>query len=173
MSEFENQDSKQGFSTKLWRGERTCLLGFDVAAPEPDFVGFAIECRSPGAAGFVPLLNRITFPGGTAVLGGVTGARKFPSTESPFQKFRWVHFPHDPQPGAYTYRATKMHMRSRSTQERYRDPARHSARPGDLPQFPRCRVHPELRLVPGVSRQVQRRTGHQRSREEDHPGLGR
>ena len=110
MNDFENQDSKHGFSMKLWRGERMCLLGFDVASPEPDFVGFAIECRSPGATDFVPLLNRITFSGGAPALGGVTGARKFPSTASPIQKFRWVHFPPDPQPGAYTYRATKMHM---------------------------------------------------------------
>jgi len=102
MNDFENQDSKHGFSMKLWRGERMCLLGFDVASPEPDFVGFAIECRSPGATDFVPLLNRITFSGGAPALGGVTGARKFPSTASPIQKFRWVHFPPDPQPGAYT-----------------------------------------------------------------------
>ncbi len=49
MNDFENMDTKDGFSMKLWRGERMCLLGFDVAEPEPDFVGFAIECRSPGA----------------------------------------------------------------------------------------------------------------------------
>ena len=112
MSDFENQDSKDGFSMKLWRGERTCLLGFDVASPEPDLVGFAIECRSPGTTDFHPLLNRITFAPGTAAPGGITGARKFSSLDSPFQKFRWVHFPFDPQPGSYTYRATKMHMPS-------------------------------------------------------------
>jgi len=54
MSDFENQDSKNGFSMKLWRGECMCLLGFDVADPEPDFVGFAIECRRPGATDFYP-----------------------------------------------------------------------------------------------------------------------
>ena len=49
MNDFENSDSKNGFSMKLWRGERMCLLGFDVDQPEADFVGFAIECRAPGA----------------------------------------------------------------------------------------------------------------------------
>jgi phosphatidylserine/phosphatidylglycerophosphate/cardiolipin synthase-like enzyme len=110
MADFENQDIKHGLSVKLWRGERMCLLGFDVVSAEPDLVGFAIECRSPGATEFFPLLNRITFPGQAAAQGGVTGARKFPSTLAPFQKFRWVHFPHDPRAGQYTYRATKMHM---------------------------------------------------------------
>jgi phosphatidylserine/phosphatidylglycerophosphate/cardiolipin synthase-like enzyme len=110
MSDFENQGSKEGFTMKLWRGERTCLLGFDVEEPEPDFVGFAVECRAPGAAGFEPLMNRIAFSYNRPAEEAVTGARKFPSTEAPFQKFRWVHFPHDPQLGAYTYRATKLHM---------------------------------------------------------------
>ena len=110
MNDFENQDSKAGFSMKLWRGERMCLLGFDVTDPDSDLVGFAIECRSPGATKFDPLLNRLAFSYDQPVAVAVTGARQFPSTDAPFQKFRWVHFPHDPQPGAYTYRATKMHM---------------------------------------------------------------
>ena len=42
----------------------------------------------------------------------MTGDRKYPSTDSPFQKFRWVHFPFKPQAGTYTYRSTKMHMPS-------------------------------------------------------------
>ena len=110
MNDFENQDSKSGFSMKLWRGERMCLLGFDVSEPEPDLVGFAIECRSPGSADFFPLRNRLAFSYDTPVTRAVTGARQFPSTQAPFQKFRWVHFPHEPRPGLYTYRGTKMHM---------------------------------------------------------------
>jgi integrase len=35
MNEFETGVSKAGFSMKLWRGERMCLLGSDVARPEP------------------------------------------------------------------------------------------------------------------------------------------
>jgi hypothetical protein len=107
---FENRDQTNGFSMKVWRGERMCLLGFDVDHPEPDFVGFAIECRSPGSTEFVPLRNRITFPAPAPVTGVVNGSRQFPSTAAPFQKFRWVHFPQDPRAGEYRYRATKMHM---------------------------------------------------------------
>jgi hypothetical protein len=73
MSDSENSNSKDGFSVKLWRGERMCLLGFDADDPEPDLVGFAIECRNPKDNGFNPLLNRIAFsynqPTNTAVTG--------------------------------------------------------------------------------------------------------
>jgi hypothetical protein len=96
---------------KLWRGERMCLIGFDVAAPAPaDLVGFAIECRAPGARRFQPLGNRLAFSYDEPVGEAVTGARKFPSTEAPFQKFRWVHFPFNPRRGRYRYRGTAMHM---------------------------------------------------------------
>ena len=110
MSDFENSDSKNGFSMKLWRGERMALLGFDVDDPEPDLVGFAIECRGPGDSNFDPLLNRIAFSYDQPASKAVTGKRQFPSTKAPFQKFRWIHFPRDPQGGIYRYRATKMHM---------------------------------------------------------------
>lgn len=100
--------SKDGFHLKLWRGERMCLIGMDVDAPEPDFVGFAIEVLHPGGTDFQPLRNRLAFayPAGSTVNGDV----QFPSTEAPFQKFRWVHFPYDPIDGLYSYRVTMMHM---------------------------------------------------------------
>ena len=110
MNDFENSDSKNGFSMKLWRGERMCLLGFDVDQPEADFVGFAIECRAPGAKTYEPLLNRIAFSYDKPIGKAVTGAKVFSSLDAPFQKFRWIHFPPNPKPGKYTYRATKMHM---------------------------------------------------------------
>ena len=108
MKPFEVRKSKSGFTFKLFRGERMSLLGFDVEDPEDDLVGFAIECREPGDPDFHPLKNRITFD----TAAEVTGSRKFSSLESPFQKFRWVHFPHDPKNGSYAYRVTKMHMPS-------------------------------------------------------------
>ena len=110
MDDYENNISKDGFTMKLWRGERMCLLGFDVAQPEPDFVGFAIECREPGDGDFHPLNNRLAFSYDQPVADAVTGARKYSSQASPFQKFRWIHFPYEPKPGRYMYRATKMHM---------------------------------------------------------------
>ena len=87
-----------------------CLLGFDVENPEPDFVGFAIECKEPGGRKFVPLDNRLNFSYDKPVSVAVNGDQQFPSTEAPFQKFRWIHFPFNPKPGKYTYRVTKMHM---------------------------------------------------------------
>ena len=30
MDDFFSSNSKDGFSMKLWRGERMCLVGFDV-----------------------------------------------------------------------------------------------------------------------------------------------
>lgn len=42
MSASEVRQTRSGFAIKLWRGERMCLLGFDVEKPEEDFVGFAI-----------------------------------------------------------------------------------------------------------------------------------
>ncbi len=107
MADFESQDSKNGFSMKLWRGERMCLVGFDVDVAEPDLVGFAIEVKEPGATTFEPLRNRLTF---APAPGAVNGDRKFLSTDSPFQKFRWIHFPAEPKKGVYTYRGTKIHM---------------------------------------------------------------
>lgn len=113
MSDFENADTKPGLSMKLWRGERMCLIGFDVPAPVPaDLVGFAIECRAPRERKFRPLKNRLAFSYDEPAATAVTGARKYDSTEAPFQKFRWVDFPFEPRRGRYTYRGTAMHMPS-------------------------------------------------------------
>jgi phosphatidylserine/phosphatidylglycerophosphate/cardiolipin synthase-like enzyme len=87
-----------------------CLLGFDVAEPEQDLVGFAVEYKEPGASGFQPLLNRLAFSYDAPADVAVTGDKKFSSLEAPFQKFRWIHFPPVVKNGVHTYRATKMHM---------------------------------------------------------------
>jgi phosphatidylserine/phosphatidylglycerophosphate/cardiolipin synthase-like enzyme len=110
MNDFENRESKHGFSMKLWRGERMCLLGFDVKQPEPDFVGFAVEFKPPRSIFFYSLLNRLSFSYDKPTAEAVTGERMYRSTGSPFQTFRWIHFPRDVKSGGYTYRATKMHM---------------------------------------------------------------
>jgi hypothetical protein len=107
-----NFQKSNGFSVKLWRGERMCLAGMDVDQPEPDFVGFSIEVRSPGNSSFLPLRNRLNFSYTQPVHKAVNGYRNFPSTEAPFQKFRWLHFPQNPRGGNYVYRVTKQHMHS-------------------------------------------------------------
>ena len=110
MDEFSASASKPNFAMKLWRGERMCLIAFDVDAPEADLVGFAIECKPPGAKRFSPLLNRLAFGYEEPLATAVTGARLYRSKKAPFQKFRWVHFPFEPRVGLYAYRGTKMHM---------------------------------------------------------------
>jgi len=110
MSDFTNAKQTNGLSVKLWRGERMCLVGMDVDEPEPDLVGFSIEVKSPGSADFEPLRNRLAFSYDKPVDQAVDGYRNYSSLEAPFQKFRWVHFPHDPKGGTYSYRITKQHM---------------------------------------------------------------
>jgi phosphatidylserine/phosphatidylglycerophosphate/cardiolipin synthase-like enzyme len=108
MTNFENAVDKDGFALKLWRGESMCLVGMDVPSPEDDFVGFSIEVKSPDSNKFMPLRNRLAFSYSSP--NDVNGDKKFPSTEAPFQKFRWVHFPQTPSSGTYEYRVTKQHM---------------------------------------------------------------
>jgi hypothetical protein len=110
MNDFKNSEQANGLTVKLWRGERMVLIGMDVDTPEPDLVGFSIEVRSPGSNAFVPLRNRLNFAYNKPVTEAVNGYRNYLSTEAPFQKFRWVHFPYNPQGGKYVYRVTKKHM---------------------------------------------------------------
>lgn len=106
MENYFVNGSKEGFKIKLWRGEKMCLLGFDVENPEPDFVGFAVEYQEPGSTKWLRLSNRINFSYDNLT----NGYRNYPTTEAPIQKFRWIHFPWEPKPGKYTYKITKMHM---------------------------------------------------------------
>lgn len=82
-----------GFRAKLWRGESTCVLGFDVDEPEPDFVGFAVEFREPGETTFDNLCNRLSFDAPDRV----DGLRTFPTLRAPIPTYRWVHFPWKPR----------------------------------------------------------------------------
>jgi phosphatidylserine/phosphatidylglycerophosphate/cardiolipin synthase-like enzyme len=109
---FSNSNQSGNLSVKLWRGERMCLIGMDVTAPEADFVGFSIEVKAPGAPAYVPLQNRLNFAYDKPVEQAVNGSRNFDSTSAPFQKFRWIHFPWNLVDGSYLYRVTKLHMRA-------------------------------------------------------------
>ena len=111
MNDHSNSVVHKSLTVKLWRGERMCLIGMDVADPEDDFVGFSIEVKRPGASDFMPLRNRLAFSYPDKQPSG-SGAKQFPSLQAPFQAFRWVHFPQQPQPGIYTYRVTKQHMKT-------------------------------------------------------------
>jgi phosphatidylserine/phosphatidylglycerophosphate/cardiolipin synthase-like enzyme len=110
MANFSNRKDKDCFACKLWRGERMTMIGFDVEQAEPDLVGFSIEVKSPDASDFEPLRNRMAFSYPEGAGQQVNGNRNFDSTQAPFQKFRWVHFPYDPREGKYEYRVVKQHM---------------------------------------------------------------
>jgi len=80
------QKTKKGFTVRLYRGDAMTLLAFnmDPVKNTPDFVGFTIEFIPPGGSKKYAQTNMLNFD-------GVDEAR--PSTEAPFQKFRWLHVP--------------------------------------------------------------------------------
>ena len=75
--------------------------------PPDSFVGFAIEYVEPEGTQYVALRNRIAFPGANGQLNPNTLSSRL----SPFQKFRWIHFPSNAGiPGIFTYRVTSVFM---------------------------------------------------------------
>lgn len=97
------------FTLKVHRGDGMALLGMNWRNGQPpnDFVGFAIEYRPPGSTTFFPLTNRLTFA--TPPSNG--GSKPNSSLVAPIQKFRWVHFPFDPErAGEYRYRVRPAFM---------------------------------------------------------------
>ncbi len=81
------------FTLKLFRGDGMALLGMNWKNGQPpkNFVGFAIQYREPGGDKFYSLINRLCF----SKLDGMVNPNQLSSLLSPFQKFRWVHFPHN------------------------------------------------------------------------------
>ncbi|WP_395607922.1 phospholipase D-like domain-containing protein [Pseudomonas sp. B22129] len=107
-ADFESKTTFQGLTFKLYRGEGAALLAFDLAADlaTSDFVGFSIEVRYPGADHWGVLHNRLHFDYPPTP----EQPRTFPSTEAPFQKFRWIHVPSEILPGLFRYRVTACYM---------------------------------------------------------------
>jgi phosphatidylserine/phosphatidylglycerophosphate/cardiolipin synthase-like enzyme len=97
------------FTLTVYRGEGMCLLAMNWKqdTPPDNFVGFAIEYMEPGGTQFYALPNRIAFPGAN----GQVNPNTLSSRLSPFQKFRWIHFPSNAgTPGIFTYRVTSVFM---------------------------------------------------------------
>jgi phosphatidylserine/phosphatidylglycerophosphate/cardiolipin synthase-like enzyme len=107
--EVEGEGKEALFTLKVRRGEGAALLTMDWKGGKPsdDFVGFAVESQAPGEKDFSPLFNRISFPSAD----GSKDASSKSTRESPIQKFRWMHFPHDAEVnGEFTYRVTPVFM---------------------------------------------------------------
>ncbi|WP_260583243.1 phospholipase D-like domain-containing protein [Sphingopyxis sp. PET50] len=101
------------FKLALHRGEGMVLIGMDWkdGPPGDDFVGFSIEFRYPGGDRYWPVRNRIAFADRMLPRDPASAAPQYPSTEAPFQVFRWIHFPRvGDQPGKFAYRVTPMFM---------------------------------------------------------------
>ena len=101
------------FTLKVHRGEGMVLLAMDWRNGQPpaNFVGFSIEYCEPGGLQFWPVKNRLHFPGMKKATPKGKAAEQYPSTEAPFQTFRWVHFPRlADTPGKFTYRVTPKFM---------------------------------------------------------------
>jgi hypothetical protein len=112
-ADFESKTTFQGLTFKLYRGEGAALLAFDLAPDlaTADFVGFSIEVRYPGADHWGVLHNRLHFDYPPTP----QRPRTFPSTEAPFQKFRWIHVPSEILPGLFRYRVTACYMQADGT----------------------------------------------------------
>lgn len=104
------------FTLKLHRGEGMLLLAMNwkQGTPPRNFVGFAIEYREPNGEEVFALKNRLTFKG----IDGAVNPEALSTRLSPIQKFRWVHFPHNPEiPGDFTYIVTPVFMDHAGTLE--------------------------------------------------------
>lgn len=80
------EKSKKGFTVRAYRGDAMTLLAFNLTKEKitSNFVGFTIEFIVPGGIKKFPQINMLNFD-------GVDETR--PSTQAPFQKFRWLHVP--------------------------------------------------------------------------------
>jgi hypothetical protein len=107
-TEFERKETSGGLTFKLYRGEGVALLAFDLTEGQAtdDFVGFSVEVKYPDSDHWGALKNRLSFDLPPANELG----RVFPSTEAPFQKFRWIHVPTEVKPGEFRYRVTARYM---------------------------------------------------------------
>ena len=110
-SEFEvpGQSASALFTLKAYRGQGMVLLAMNwkTESPPDDFVGFSIEVQPPGQSGFFPLKNRINFRKADGKVDMTPAA----SLAAPFQKFRWVHFPHAVDVvGQFSYRVRPVFM---------------------------------------------------------------
>ena len=97
------KSSKDGFSFKVYRGAQMTLLTMDLAEQPAagTFAGFTLEYTGPGTPRR-PIKNLLNFVGTHAITSSV---------DSPFQAFKWVHFPASysqipPPPGNWDYHAT-------------------------------------------------------------------
>jgi phosphatidylserine/phosphatidylglycerophosphate/cardiolipin synthase-like enzyme len=99
------RSTNRGLTVTAHAGDGAVLLAFDLPLASiqgGEFAGFAIRCTPPAGSAFY-LPNRLSFA--QQVTRNTTPAQRVwtPSDQAPFQKFHWVHFVGDVQPGTYRY----------------------------------------------------------------------
>lgn len=97
------------FTLKAHRGEGMLLLAMNWknGKPPKDFVGFAIEYKEPEGYRYYALKNRISFLDENNKVAKTSKS----SLQSPFQKFRWVHFPRNANlKGDFQYKVKPVFM---------------------------------------------------------------
>lgn len=110
----EGSVAEAPFRLKVHRGEGMALLAMDWRSGRPprDMVGFAIEYAEPGSQRFHPLKNRLSFVANAGTSPSAERPDTFSTLVAPIQKWRWVHFPRNPElNGDFTYRVTPMRMK--------------------------------------------------------------
>jgi phosphatidylserine/phosphatidylglycerophosphate/cardiolipin synthase-like enzyme len=109
-TQLNNSTVQDGLSVKAYRGDGSILLAFDLDETlTPGLAGFAIQCTPPNRPAFY-LSNRLGFHSGTTTATTPEQRTWIPSIQAPFQKFSWVEFPSEIQPGLYCYTITAMYF---------------------------------------------------------------
>ncbi|MDT4897285.1 MAG: hypothetical protein QOH25_2362 [Acidobacteriota bacterium] len=107
---LHNSATKNGLTVKIYRGDGAAMLAFSVdKGKTKNLAGFAIKRTAPdGKSTYLP--NRLSFAGGVTSETKTEEMGGYPSSEAPFQKFRWIDIPEEMQPGDFRYDVTAMYF---------------------------------------------------------------
>src|SRR5438105_8917759 len=101
-----NRTTAEGLTFAGYAGDGAALLAFDAdEAVRERLAGFALRYLSPDGQQH-DVLNRLSFAQQITAETAPAQRRFTPTSDAPIQKFHWIHFPPDVQPGEFTYTAT-------------------------------------------------------------------
>jgi phosphatidylserine/phosphatidylglycerophosphate/cardiolipin synthase-like enzyme len=107
---IQTSAARDGLSLKAYCGDGAVMLAMNLNEHlATDLAGFAIRYIPPQDKAYY-LGNRINFTTGLHAASTPEQRSWTSSNLAPFQKFRWVHFPPDVQPGTYTYEVSAMYF---------------------------------------------------------------
>ncbi|HEX8844355.1 MAG TPA: phospholipase D-like domain-containing protein [Pyrinomonadaceae bacterium] len=102
--------TKDGLAVKVYRGNGSAMLAFNLdKAKTKNLAGFAVKRTAPGSKStYLP--NRLGLASCVTSTTKVEEIGGHPSSEAPFQKFRWIDIPETLEPGDYNYEVTAMYF---------------------------------------------------------------